>query len=103
MLHTSHQEWNTSERSNIIMNESTTKVTKHFTPRASLAAIGVKLRERDVFGPIRRMVHIDQKTVKYAPTDKLYDGFISLLAGAQGLVEINSRLRSDRARPPAFG
>ena len=39
---------------------------------ASLAAIGVKLRERDIFGPIRQRVRIGQKTVKYAPTDKLY-------------------------------
>lgn len=85
------------------MNESTTQVTKHFTPCASLAAIGVKLRERDIFGPIRQRVRIGQKTVKYAPTDKLYDGFISLLAGAHGLVEINSRLRSDAALQVAFG
>jgi hypothetical protein len=42
-------------------------------------------------------------SVKHAPTDKLYDAFISLLAGAHGLVEINTRLRSDPVLQAAFG
>src|SRR5216684_6343482 len=85
------------------MNESITKPTRHFSPCASLAALGVKLRELDVFGPIRKSVRIAQKTVKHTPIDKLYDAFISLLAGAHGLVEINSRLRADPALQAAFG
>jgi hypothetical protein len=85
------------------MNESTTKTTQHFTGFASLAAVGVKLRQLDVFGPIRTSVHIAQKTVKHTPSEKLYDAFISLLAGAHGLVEINTRLRSDSALQVAFG
>src|SRR6266851_3167316 len=85
------------------MNESTTKQTKQFTGCASLAALGVKLRQLDLFGPIRKTVHIAQKAVKHTPTDKLYDAFISLLAGAHGLVEINSRLRADPALQAAFG
>ena len=48
--------------------------------------------------PIRQGVHIAQKTVKHSPTDKLYDGFSSLLAGAHGLLEINSRLRAGLSR-----
>jgi hypothetical protein len=68
-----------------------------------LAALGVKLTQLDVFGPIRQLVHIAQKTVKYTPVDKLIDAVISLLAGAHGLVEINSRLRSDGALQQAFG
>jgi hypothetical protein len=48
-------------------------------------------------------VQIGQKTVKHAPTDKLYNAFISLLAGAHGLVEINTRLRADPALQAAFG
>src|SRR5213082_877796 len=82
------------------MNEST---TKHFTWCASLAAVGVKLRQLDVFGPIRKTVRIAQKTVKHAQIDKVYDAFISLLAGAHGLVEINTRLRSEEALQRAFG
>jgi hypothetical protein len=85
------------------MNESITLTTKHFSPAASLAAIGVKLRQLDLFGPIRTEVQIRQKTVKHTPVDKLSDAFISLLAGAHGLVEINTRLRTDPALQHAFG
>ncbi len=79
------------------MNESITGTTKHFSPTASLAAIGVKLSQLNLFGPIRTTVQIRQKTIKHTPTDKLSDAFISLLAGAHGLVEINTRLRADLA------
>jgi hypothetical protein len=68
------------------MNESITVTTSHFSPAASLAALGVKWNQLDVFGPIRTTVQIKQKTVKHTPTDKLYDAFISLLAGAHGLI-----------------
>lgn len=63
----------------------------------------MKLSEVDVFGPIRKGVQIAQKTVRHTPSDKLYDAFISILAGAHGLVEINTRLRSDQALQRAFG
>jgi hypothetical protein len=76
---------------------------QHSTAHASLAALGVHLQRLDLFGPIREQVHIAQKTVRYTPTDKLYDAFIALLAGAQGLVEINGRLRPDPALQAAFG
>jgi hypothetical protein len=85
------------------MNESTTETTRHFTGCASLAALGVKLKQLDLFGPIRKAVRIGQKTVKHTPMEKLYDAFISLLAGAHGLVEINTRLRADVALQRAFG
>ena len=85
------------------MTESITGTTKHFSPAASLAAIGVKVNQLDLFGPIRTQVQIKQKTIKHTPADKLYDAFISLLAGAHGLVEINTRLRTDAALQHAFG
>ena len=85
------------------MNESTISTTKAFTGSASLAAIGLKLRERKVFEPIEQQVQIAQKTVKDRPSDKLYDAWISILAGAHGLVEINTRLRADSALQRAFG
>ena len=81
------------------MKESITEPTTHFTACASLAAIGLKVKQLDLFGPIRQKVHIEQKTVKYSPHDKLYDSFSTMLAGAHGQVEINTRLRSDPARP----
>ena len=77
--------------------------TRHFSPAASLAALGVQLRPIDLFGPIRASVKIAQKTVKDAPLDKLYDAFMSILAGAHGLVALNTRLRSDPALQAAFG
>jgi len=85
------------------MNESTTPLLKQFTGCATLAAIGIKLRELNVFQPIQQSVQIAQKTIKDSPADKLYDAFISLLAGAHGLVEINTRLRADGALQRAFG
>jgi hypothetical protein len=78
-------------------------LVQHSSAHASLVALGVHLRHLDLFGPIREQVHIAQKTVRYAPTDKLYDAFIALLAGAHGLVEINGRLRPDAALQTAFG
>jgi len=85
------------------MNECSTNQRQHFTGCASLAAIGVKLNQLKLFEPIRTTVHIKQKTIKHTPADKLYDAFISLLAGAHGLVEINTRLRTDGALQHAFG
>ncbi|MDQ5850658.1 MAG: transposase, partial [Chloroflexota bacterium] len=86
------------------MDESTVSIhTRRFSSRASLAALGLKLRSLDLFGPVRETVKIGQKTVKHSPTQKLYDAFITLLTGAQGLVEINTRLRSDAVLQRAFG
>ncbi len=85
------------------MNESTTPASKQFSSCASLAALGIKLRELKVFEPIEQTVQIAQKTIKDSPTDKLYDALISMLAGAHGLVEINTRLRADAALQRAFG
>ena len=84
------------------MAESST-TTRRFSSRTSLAALGVKLRSLDVFGPIRGTVRIAQKAVKHTPAQKLYDAFIAMLAGAHGLVELNTRVRSDRALQVAFG
>jgi hypothetical protein len=46
------------------MNESTISTTKIFTGRASLAAIGLKLKELKVFEPFAQGVQIAQKAVK---------------------------------------
>jgi hypothetical protein len=58
------------------------------------AAVGVKLRQIDLFGPVRERVEIEQKVVKDTPVQKLYDDFVTILAGARGLVEINKRVRN---------
>ncbi len=86
------------------MHESTiSTLTRQSTPHATLVALGLKVRQLDLFRPIREQVQIKQKTVRYTPTDKLYDAWIAILAGAHGLVEVNTRLRSDPALQAAFG
>lgn len=88
------------------MNESITiseNVKRQFSARATLAALGVKVRKQRVLAPIQERVKIEQKTVKYTPVEKLTDGLIGILAGAHGLVEINKRVRSDAALQTAFG
>ena len=85
------------------MNESITSTTKTFTGSASLAALGIKLSELKLFVPITQRVQIAQKTIKDRHSDKLSDAFISILAGAHGLVEINTRLRADVGLQRAFG
>ena len=84
------------------MKQSIT-ISEHSSPAASLAAIGVQIQHLDLFAPIRQTVHIAQKTVKHTPSDKLYDAFITILAGAHGLVEVNTRLRADPVLQRAFG
>jgi hypothetical protein len=84
------------------MKQSIT-ISQHSSPAASLAAIGVQIQHLDLFAPIRQTVHIAQKTVKYTPCDKLYDALITILAGAHGMVEVNTRLRADLALQRAFG
>jgi hypothetical protein len=65
------------------MNESHTS-RKQFSSCASLAALGIKLKDLDLFGPIREQVKIAQKTVKDTPSEKLYDAFISRSARTGG-------------------
>ena len=85
------------------MNECSTEGTKTYTSCASLAALGVKVNKMQLFEPIRQRVQIAQKTVKDRPIDKVYDGWIAMLAGTHGLVEINSRLRAEPGLQAAFG
>lgn len=85
------------------MKQCITNVTTHFTPAASLAAVGIKLQQLKLFAPIEQQVQIKQKTIKYSPIQKLSDSFITLLAGAHGMVEINTLLRADHSLQAAFG
>ncbi|HST20597.1 MAG TPA: transposase [Blastocatellia bacterium] len=82
------------------MNQNT---IEHFSPCASLCALAPKIVSLKLFETISEHLFIKQKTIKHKPIDKLKDAFISILAGAHGLCEINNRLRSDVALPRAFG
>jgi hypothetical protein len=86
-----------------VQTDSTTKPAAPFTPHASLAALGAKLRALDLFDPVRQHVDLRQKHVLDSPTDKLFDAFVAILSGAHGICEINTRLRSDPALQRAFG
>lgn len=77
--------------------------TRLYSPRATLCAIGIKLRSLKFFDTIAEHVRVKQKTIKHTPMEKLTDAFIAILAGAHGLAEINTRVRTDAALQRAFG
>lgn len=74
-----------------------------YTPRATLCALGVKVRSLKLFDAIAERVRIRQKTIRHTPLEKLQDAFIAILSGAHGLCEVNTRVRSDAAVQRAFG
>ena len=74
-----------------------------YTSVLPLTAIGAKIRKIKMFKPIECEVKIKQKIVKYRLVDKLLHGYIALLAGAEGVIEVNKRVRSERALQVAFG
>lgn len=74
-----------------------------YTSILPLTAIGAKTRKMKLFEPIEQEVKIGQKTIKHRPVDKLKDGYIAILAGAAGMVEVNKRVRAERAVQVAFG
>jgi hypothetical protein len=80
-----------------------TATTRHYSPRASLAALGLRLRRLGLREALAAHVHVPQKTVKHTPAEKLYDAFLAILSGAHGLSEINTRLRADPALQRSFG
>jgi hypothetical protein len=86
------------------MNDFTTEVKRRrFTSRATLVALGLKMRQVGILGLIAERVDIAQKMIQYRPVDKLVDALITILAGARGLVEANKRVRPDRSLQRAFG
>lgn len=76
---------------------------KHFSPRAPLPAVGLRLRQLGLLEAIAAHVRAPQKTVRHTPAGKLYDAFVAILAGAHGLSELNTRLRSDPTLQRSFG
>lgn len=84
-------------------NSTQFSAARRCTPRASLAVLGVKLAQLDLFGPVRKLVRLAQKTVWYTPVDKLYEVLIGCLAGAKGICELEHCVRADPALLAAFG
>jgi hypothetical protein len=83
------------------MSESTSNT--RYCAHASLAALGSYLHQIDLLAPIRKLVTIRQKTVRYTPFDKLLSAFLLLLTGARRMVQINTCLRADPTLCQAFG
>ena len=79
------------------------KKTRSYSPRAALAALGLKINSLRLLEPVKQKVVILQKLFRHTPSQKLTDAFIAVLAGAHGLNEINTRVRSDEALQRAFG
>ena len=70
---------------------------------ASLVTLGVHFQQLNIWAVVKEHVHIKQKVRQHQPLDKLLDCFMNILAGGTGLVEINTRVRPDRALQLAFG
>lgn len=74
-----------------------------FSARTGLAALGVWFRQKGIWKVIEEAVEIKQKVIKDTPLEKLLDAFINILAGGQGNVEVNIRVRPDEGLQRAFG
>lgn len=74
-----------------------------FSAHASLAIIGLWMKEHGIWQEVEKHVTIKQKTIKHKPHEKLKDAFLNILAGGQGIVEVNQRVRTDQALQRAFG
>lgn len=75
----------------------------HFTPRATLIALGVRIEGLGILKTIGQYVDIKQKVILDSPLEKMTDGLVTILAGGKGLYEANKRVRSDPALQRAFG
>lgn len=74
-----------------------------YSARASLVAIGHHFQELGLWEIVKAHVKIKQKVRQHEPLDKLLDCLINILAGGGGVVEVNTRVRPDRALQAAFG
>ena len=74
-----------------------------YSARASLAAVGVRMRQMGIWDTIKKHVEIKQKIIDHSPLDKLVDALINILAGGHGMVEVNTRVRPDEGLQRAFG
>lgn len=74
-----------------------------FSARASLVGLGLRFQQLAIWPVVQEQVRIKQKVRQYTPLEKVLDCFINILAGGVGVVEVNTRVRPDRALQLAFG
>src|SRR5690606_12030694 len=60
-----------------------------------LAIVGLNIQQMGIWDMIGQAVKIQQKTVTHSPLEKLQDAFINIMAGGQGIVEVNQRVKPD--------
>ena len=84
-------------------NNNTSPINCHFTPRATLLALGVRIERLGVLKTLGQHLNIQQKVIVDSPLDKVTDALITILAGGAGLYEANKLVRSDRGLQRAFG
>ena len=71
--------------------------------QASMAILAQQMQRMKIWETIGEAVHIQQKTVRHSPIEKLQDVFLNIISGGHGLVEINSRVRPNRMLQAVFG
>ena len=72
------------------------------TQYAPLAALFVRYQQKQVFQPLEQ-AQIQGKVRYFSPTSKLLQLMLSILAGCNTLVEVNTRLGSEVALAKAWG
>jgi hypothetical protein len=68
-----------------------------------VALLGQYLQQSGILDDLRASVQICQQTRRYPPAEKLISELICILAGGEGVVDINSRVRPDAALQHAYG
>jgi hypothetical protein len=63
----------------------------------------MNVQQMGIWEMIGQEVKIQQKTVIHTPLEKLQDAFINIMAGGQGIVEVNQRVKADAGLAAAFG
>ncbi len=78
-------------------------IDRYYSSYGSLVALGIEIERREILEPIREKVTIKQKVIRDTPFAKLTDALIGILSGASGLIEVNKRVRPEKALQMAFG
>jgi len=73
------------------------------TAFAPLGVLGYCLTRTAFLTPLWQGLDLPLKTVDYAPSAKLLDLVVSILAGCRAIVQVNTRLRPDVALAHAWG
>jgi hypothetical protein len=73
------------------------------TSFAPLGVLGYCLTRTDFLLPVFAELDLSLKTVDHAPSEKLLDLLVSILAGCRSIQQVNTRLRPDLALAQAWG